>query len=323
MPWNRDAVAPMFIDHDSTFVPWGLHCPGLCLYGPKHQGADFLHLLDSQKTCNICNLHIHQHKCCRYEQDELAISQRLSPWQPWHLSFQGSHSAIEAFFLTDDLMADWQVDTASTNLALRVAGAGISKTTNPEAGVVPSTGHIGIYCILLILLYPNFHYNWVELSLTCGNSCDYCVTMIELWYKDATTVALWTEMSHRERESKVIENTDAWTGTTNVDETLGVEGHFVPLGCSQHCDALIIISCWWTKAFSLRNQWWQVCCSCLTASSISARFRSSEGATHNGANYCDFGGQSDHFGHEEPRHCWMHLVIFDCFLYAVLVSCGT
>ena len=67
--------------------------------------------------------------------------------------------------------------------------------------------------------------------------------MIELWYKDATTVALWTEMSHRERESKVIENTDAWTGTTNVDETLGVEGHFVPLGCSQHCDALIIISC--------------------------------------------------------------------------------
>lgn len=39
----------------STSVPWGLHCPGLCLYGPKHQGADFLHFLGSQKTCNMCN----------------------------------------------------------------------------------------------------------------------------------------------------------------------------------------------------------------------------------------------------------------------------
>ena len=76
--------------------------------------------------------------------DELAISPGLSPLQTWHLSFQGSHPSIEACFLVDDSMADWQVDTASTNLALRVACAGISKSTNGEAGVVPSIGHIGI-----------------------------------------------------------------------------------------------------------------------------------------------------------------------------------
>lgn len=145
--------------------------------------------------------------------------------------------------------------------------------------------------------------DWVELSLTCGNSeitvplvvvqsCYNCSTFEGDVAQRKGTNDHWKHRS-LDRYDQCGWNPWNWRSlcATWLQSALRCLDHYVLLLTGECVDTMLLIDAHCDPAG-------------LTASSISsARFRSSEGATHNGANYCDFGGQSNHFGHEESRHC--------------------
>lgn len=145
--------------------------------------------------------------------------------------------------------------------------------------------------------------DWVELSLTCGNSeitlplvvvqsCYNCSTFEGDVAQRKGTNDHWKHRS-LDRYDQCGWNPWNWRSlcATWLQSALRCLDHYFLLLTGECVDTMLLIDAHCDPAG-------------LTASSISsARFRSSEGATHNGANYCDFGGQSNHFGHEESRHC--------------------